>query len=292
VYSLEELLEGWSPARFSRETIDGLRAQSDHTRLHECGVCEFGIYYPQIIGDSSFYEEIEKPFQGNWYQEWKWEFGEAIADARSCRNILDVGCGTGGFLAKARGEATEVVGVDFNESVLAIARQKGITTFPSLGSIPSSGNRFDGIFSFHVLEHVPDPVAFLVQLADRLAPSGRIGLSVPNMWGPVRFIDPCFSNMPPHHATRWTATSLKMLAGKVGLAVERTVVEPLSFQSRDYYTTYWVNQIVPGSRRLKKWLRSGCKFYFRVLFGLLRVMGRSSTTLHSGQSVYVLLRKA
>lgn len=290
-YSLDELLAGWHPAKFSRETTDDLRGQADHTRLYECPACGFGVFHPRIIGNSSFYREIGGAPSGDYYQEWKWEFGEAIADANSCRSILDVGCGAGGFLAKAKERVPDAVGVDFNESALSIARKRGIRTFPSLDAIPSHGNRFDAVFAFHVLEHVPDPVAFLLRLASVLAPAGKIGLSVPNMDGPVRFIDPCYMNMPPHHATRWTSKALQSLARQVGLGVERTVVEPLSYRDRDYYTTHWVNMVSSGKPALRKLLRWGSKNYFRALFGLLSATGRNVTTFHSGQSVYVLMRR-
>jgi 2-polyprenyl-3-methyl-5-hydroxy-6-metoxy-1,4-benzoquinol methylase len=290
-YPLDELLAGWHPAIFSRETLDDLRNQADHTRLYECAACGFGIFHPRIIGNSSFYREIGGVYSGEYYQDWKWEFGEAIADTKSCRSILDVGCGAGGFLEKAKAQVPDVAGVDFNESALSVARGKGIRTFRSLDSIPSPGNRFDAVFTFHVLEHVPDPVDFLHRLAGFLAPSGKVGLSVPNMDGPVRFIDPCYMNMPPHHATRWTSKALQSLAGRIGLAVERTVVEPLSYRDRDYYTTHWVNRVSSGNPVLRKLLRWGSKNYFRALFGLLSATGRNVTTLHSGQSVYVLMRR-
>ena len=290
-YPLDELLAGWHPAEFSRETLDDLRNQADHTRLYECAACGLGIFHPQIIGNSAFYGEIESAFSGGWYQDWKWEFGEAIADAESCRNILDVGCGTGGFLAKAKERVQDVAGVDFNESALSVARGKGIRTFRSLDEIPVSESRFDAVFTFHVLEHVPDPVDFLRRLAGFLAPSGKIGMSVPNMDGPVRYIDPCYMNMPPHHATRWTSKALRSLAGQVGLAVERTAVEPLAYRDVDYYVTHWVNTVASGSPVARKLLRWGCKVYFRALFGFLSLMGRNVTALYRGQSVYVLMRK-
>jgi len=291
VYPLDELLAGWHPAEFSQETMEDLRSQSDHTRLYECIPCAFGIYYPQIIGNSSFYREIEGGSPGEYYQALKWEFGEAVADAKSCNSILDVGCGAGDFLSKAREQVPDVVGVDFNESALSIARGRGIQAFPSLESIPSSRNRFDAVFTFHVLEHVQDPVVFLNRLVDLLAPSGKIGLSVPNMDGPVRFIDPCYMNMPPHHATRWTSKALKSLAEGAGLSVEKILFEPLSSRDRYYYVVHWVNKVSGGNRVLQKYLRRGCEIYFRALFGMLSAMGKNVTTLHAGQSVYVLLRK-
>jgi len=43
-------------------------------------------------------------------------------------------------------------------------------------------------------------------------PGGLICISVPDQDGPIRFIEPCIMNMPPHHATRWRRPSFEALA--------------------------------------------------------------------------------
>ena len=42
------------------------------------------------------------------------------------------------------------------------------------------GRRFDVVFSSEVIEHVPDPRAFLRELADHLAPGGTLAVTTPS----------------------------------------------------------------------------------------------------------------
>lgn len=73
--------------------------------------------------------------------------------------VLDVGCGAGvpvtEFLVKA---GFDVVGVDFSESMLKLARKNVPQTQLMMGSMTKLGfrdNSFDGLTAFHSVIHLP-----------------------------------------------------------------------------------------------------------------------------------------
>lgn len=107
------------------------------------------------------------------------------AGVREGMRVLDVGCGLGdvAFLAASLvGEAGSVVGVDRNEGVLAVARQRAeqaalpAPTFVQgdISALPDDLGTFDAIVGRRVLMYQPDTLKAVRLLMERLAPDGLI----------------------------------------------------------------------------------------------------------------------
>lgn len=82
-----------------------------------------------------------------------------------------MGCGYGYFVRLALGRGFDAFGVDLSSHAISVARKRlaGRVFAGMLGGIPEiDGRSFDVIFSAHVVEHVPDPKAFLRDLGSRL----------------------------------------------------------------------------------------------------------------------------
>lgn len=101
--------------------------------------------------------------------------------------VLDIGCG-GGLVAEplARLGAC-VTGIDLAEESIAAARAHaaaaGIAVdyrAESVEAVADSGARFDAALCLEVLEHVPDPAAFLATAARTLKPGGLLVASTLN----------------------------------------------------------------------------------------------------------------
>jgi SAM-dependent methyltransferase len=111
--------------------------------------------------------------------------GETIAALRP-RRILDVGCGSGTQLTRPLAEAfpeVEILAVDDDAKSIAWARAQ----HPPLNLRFDVPGAIEGIFNLviasEVLEHVAAPDRFLGELRARLAPEGRLILTVPNGYG-------------------------------------------------------------------------------------------------------------
>ena len=96
--------------------------------------------------------------------------------------ILDIGCGTGAFLARLRARGfTRLAGVD-------IAAPDGLPAdieFAALdldtGHIPFPDGRFDLVVAIEVLEHIENLGTALAEIARILAPGGRWMATTPNL---------------------------------------------------------------------------------------------------------------
>ncbi len=294
VYSLDYLFSLWGPIVFSEAVLNEHSKQASATQLFVCKKCGLQAFFPQIIGSPSFYVEAyglasQDGVPDFTYSEEKWDFEQALRDAKGCTSLIEFGCGPGYFLSRVKEVVPRVCGLEYNEPAAQRARTAGFDVYNETNDLAALEGSFDAAFSFHVLEHVPDPLGFLGRLAALVRPGGRIGISVPNQDGPIRFMDPCVMNMPPHHATRWTLQSLSALAEKLGLEVQRVAYEPLLLENHGYYSVYWVQQVFPGDSFVAGILRAVVSITLRAVFWLLRLSGMRCFPWLKGLSIYLLL---
>ena len=96
--------------------------------------------------------------------------------------LLEVGCGFGAFLYAVRPYVREVMGVEPDATARSWIKQTlGLKMLEKIPPAGSGQEAFDLVVSFHVLEHVPDPVAFLTKLRKVLRPGGEFVVEVPNV---------------------------------------------------------------------------------------------------------------
>ena len=94
------------------------------------------------------------------------------------KEVLDFGCGWGGFLLKVK-NCKSLSGVELrNECINHI--QKKIKKIDISNNINSFEKKFDTITMFHVLEHIPYQVDTLKLLKSKLKNKGKIIIEVPH----------------------------------------------------------------------------------------------------------------
>ncbi|MBS1858866.1 MAG: class I SAM-dependent methyltransferase [Acidobacteria bacterium] len=143
--------------------------------------------------------------------------------------ILDIGCDTGVFLKAAQEECGVVpFGIDVAERAVEVARARGIQVWrAAVEDAPPELGEFPVITAIDLLEHVPDPHAFLRAVWSRLRPGGVLYLETPNICSavfrfgrllslltagrPASLLERLF---PPQHIQLFTPGSLRALAGR------------------------------------------------------------------------------
>src|SRR6266436_6050695 len=183
--------------------------------LFRCLACNLHFWEPRVMPDARWYEQMyggrdEKllPLEPGH----RYFLGDPLAPGRG--ELLDIGCGTGNFLAAARDAGYAVSGTELDRNAaqfakerLGLARVLGLTISEFAGKYP--GEKFDVVTFFEVLEHQAAPVEFLERVKSCLRPRGYIALSVPNRerW----LTGPDVLDYPPNHFLRWNAGALRSI---------------------------------------------------------------------------------
>ena len=115
-------------------------------------------------------------FQEDWHAEM---IGQAPGDSRA---VLDLGCGTGFFLAELARVHPGAVGLDISHEMLKVSEQyipgaKLVTG--DAERLPFHPGAFDAVFCKGSLHHTRDHVGFLENCREVLGPEGLLVMSEP-----------------------------------------------------------------------------------------------------------------
>lgn len=94
-------------------------------------------------------------------------------------DVLDVGCGSGDFMAAACEAGYSVQGIDVSEASAAICQSKGLKAVSGDYLTYDFGQKFDVITMWDVIEHLRNPGAFLIRSRELLKPGGVLFGKVP-----------------------------------------------------------------------------------------------------------------
>ncbi len=135
--------------------------------------------------------------------------------------ILDVGCGDGRRLAEMKKRGWDVLGLETNSAAAAVGRDTyGVSVLiGTLEALNLPSESFDAVIANHVIEHVFDPISFLIQCYRVLKPGGRLVIITPNSEGLGHH---CYKANwrglePPRHLHIFSWKSLSQAAQKAGL---------------------------------------------------------------------------
>jgi SAM-dependent methyltransferase len=179
---------------------------------------------------------------------------------------LDVGCGSGSALGVAQALGWQVAGVEVDEAAARKARRFSprVHVGDLLGA-PFAAGEFDLVTSFHVLEHVPDPVAAVRRMLEWLDGGGLLILEVPNAGGlGARLFGHAWSGLElPRHLSHFTPTTLERVVTRAG---GRVVWCWHQAKPRYYLWSlgYWLrDRGLDGPARFAEW---------RPVYGMLKVL--------------------
>jgi SAM-dependent methyltransferase len=159
-------------------------------RPYRCNECGFTFLYPQMTPDEEreFYDKKYRFYYENQPAEVLWR--ESIPEAKKrvlrFKNLyshqtclLEIGCASGFFLYEVRDYVKTTSGVELTNEYVKYAVSKGLDVKKTLDEIPDDS--YDLIFMFHVLEHIGDPIQFLIDIRKKLTDQGKLIIEVPNV---------------------------------------------------------------------------------------------------------------
>ncbi len=96
------------------------------------------------------------------------------------KKLLDIGCGTGFFLAKAKACGYDVIGLEPDNNARKFAIENNRVNALPIDSLKDLNKNFDCITMWHVLEHVYHLKSQLTEIVKHLLPNGVFIIAVPN----------------------------------------------------------------------------------------------------------------
>lgn len=135
--------------------------------------------------------------------------------------LLDVGCGSGVFLAQMEALGWQAHGIEPDPKAVAGAKEAGLSV--SQGTIRDLDpvehrERYDAVTLSHVIEHLHDPAGDLRLLRDLVRPGGLIWIATPNLeaLGLRRFGRDWINLDPPRHLVLFHRASLERILRAAG----------------------------------------------------------------------------
>ena len=189
---------------------------------------------------------------------------------------LDFGAGVGTFAKAIRERGIQVLCVEPDAKQRAAIAQLGLACFPRLADIQGP---VAYVYTLNVLEHIDDDETVLAEIAEKLAPAGRLFLYVPAfamLYGPMdRLVG---------HVRRYERTDLARKVTSAGLKVVRCeYVDCLGFAATLVFNRLGRNDGHLDGRAVR--------LYDRIVFPLSRVMdGLCSTTV--GKNLLLVAEKS
>jgi SAM-dependent methyltransferase len=135
--------------------------------------------------------------------------------------LLDVGCGSGAFVAQMEALGWRAEGIDPDPAAVAGAREAGLEVrqgmLADLDPAEHAG-AFDAVTLSHVIEHLHDPAGDMRRIHALLRPGGLLWIATPNLeaLGLRRFGRDWLGLDPPRHLVLFTRASLERLVRDAG----------------------------------------------------------------------------
>ncbi len=169
--------------------------------------------------------------------------------------ILDYGCGTGMFLKTCADAGWKSFGFEPDPDAKKLAEGKGLSVAISKEAL--SGNKYDIISLWHVLEHVTDLDPTLQFFSKNITDNGRLIIAVPNYTSvDAKHYKEFWAGYDvPRHIYHFEINTLKKLLGNYGFILQET--KPMVFDS--YYVSMLSEKYKTGSINYFKAFINGFK---------------------------------
>lgn len=220
-----------------------LRWDLDPFALVDCPQCGQAFMSPRLneagrtalYGNAKYFDDGVYRNTGAQAMQRRWSSGrldliERHLGDRPNRKIFEVGCAYGMFLEAAREDGFGIGGLEYS-AVAADTASKRLGVPIHVGEVVSLAptEEWDAVAFWDVIEHVPDPGAFLTAAAGLTAPGGVIAFSCPNFDSlPARLLRRRWWTLKPHkHIWHFRKKDLRRMVAEAGLQTLQVIRSPL-----------------------------------------------------------------
>jgi SAM-dependent methyltransferase len=161
-----------------RDVVD-----SGDWRLVRCLLC--GLYYRNPLPAEKVRHHYDWVYENDFTSDHiddrrRSVFAGFLADfpPRGEARLLDIGCGTGEFLARARERGWSVSGVEISPHGAALARRRGLTVHAAVDDLEDGA--YDVVTLWNVIDLFARPLDEMRQIRRVLAPGGVALIRAPN----------------------------------------------------------------------------------------------------------------
>ncbi|MGD8719603.1 MAG: class I SAM-dependent methyltransferase [Candidatus Zixiibacteriota bacterium] len=202
-----------------------------------CGLVYGKEYYDEDKIFSIYNEEYARGYERPELVNLIRSYADRFFGKKERGRLLEVGCGNGHLLRRLDELGFTVRGVEVGESLAARCRDLDVKVMPfEEMRVPPPVARFDYVVTFHVLEHIVEPVPAVQKIAKMLKPEGVWFNYKPNVraWRPEAH-GPGWIHFDPtnaaEHINFFDEKTIRVLAEKAGLEVYLVEAENDDFWS-------------------------------------------------------------
>ena len=230
-------------------------------KILECTNCSFVFLNDDSHIEDTHYENSlmhdEVKTLENWRDETKDDDLRRFNSLKSeitGKKILEVGAGNCGFIKLSSQIAIEVYAVEPEKKYYNEFKSENINIFSNTESL---NTKFDLVFSFHVIEHVKDPISFVLNLLSLCKLGGKIYIETPNSNDALisLYQSNSFQNFTywDNHLVLFNNKSFEYLCNKIiGIEYKSIVVQRYNISNH----LYWLASDKPGGHKVWSFLNN------------------------------------
>ncbi|WPF88365.1 class I SAM-dependent methyltransferase [Cyanobacterium aponinum AL20118] len=193
-----------------------------YTKNYHCyrddGICTNKTIESSTSEKTVSNECLKYSFYGGFWGSRGW----VIPNLSKGATVLELGCGSGGFVRECVSRGWNTIGTDLNRDLQSNIFNMGAKFIETnLPSINLPDNHLDAVFAWQVLEHLYQPIETLEEIKRVLKPQGIFAFSVPNSdcWQFHLFKNKWAGLQVPTHVSHFSEKSIRQVVEKSGLNI-------------------------------------------------------------------------